>query len=173
LAHQILADVEELFEDPFGPVLPDGVVAGHGGQLGFLMLKNHIGGPHELSQALQQVIDYVKNDVNSDWLELAGYQCDKETKTVRNTMNDRPFNATDAEHFLCKGWIDAKLTLGHYRNARRPQAAKPHCHPSDVECSWLKTIMEAIVLKYAKTCRGLDTPDFCILPGETLDCNAQ
>ena len=39
LAHQILADVEELFEDPFGPVLPDGVVARHGGQLGFLMLK--------------------------------------------------------------------------------------------------------------------------------------
>ena len=36
LAHQILADVEELFEDPFGPVVPDGVVAGHGGQLGFL-----------------------------------------------------------------------------------------------------------------------------------------
>ena len=53
LAHQILADVEELFEDPFGQVVPDGVVAGHGGQLGFLMLKNHIGGPHELSQALQ------------------------------------------------------------------------------------------------------------------------
>ena len=45
LAHQILADVEELFEDPFGLVLPDGVVAGHGGQLGFLMLKNHIVAP--------------------------------------------------------------------------------------------------------------------------------
>ena len=45
LAHQILADVEELFEDPFGPVVPDVVVAGHGGQLGFLMLKNHIGAP--------------------------------------------------------------------------------------------------------------------------------
>ena len=45
LAHQILADVEDLFEDPIGPVVPDGVVAGHGGQLGFLMLKNHIGVP--------------------------------------------------------------------------------------------------------------------------------
>ena len=82
--------------------MPDGVVAGHGGQLGFLQLKNHIGSPHELSQALHQVIDYVKNDVNSEWLELAGYQRDEETKTARNTMNDRPFNATDAEHFLCK-----------------------------------------------------------------------
>ena len=83
MAHHILADVEELFEDPFGPVVPDGVVAGHGDLLGFLLLKNHIGGPHELSQALQQVIDYVKKDVNSDWLELAGYQRNKETKTVR------------------------------------------------------------------------------------------
>ena len=106
LAHQILAGVEEFFEDPFGPVVPDGVVAGHGGHLSFLMLKNHIGGPHELAQALQQVIDYVKNDVNSDWLELARYQRD-----------NHPFNATDAEHFLCKGWVDAKLTLGHYCNA--------------------------------------------------------
>ena len=99
-----------MFEDPLGP---DGVVAGHGGQLGFLMLKNNLGGPHVLSQALQQVIDYVKNDVNSDWLELVGFQRDEE----KNTMNDLPFNATDAEHFLCKGWLDAKLTLGHYRNA--------------------------------------------------------
>ena len=94
MAHQILADVEELFEDPFGPVVPDGVVAGHGGQLGFLTLKNHIGGP-QLSQELQQVIDYVKNDVNSDWLELAGYQRDKETNTFSNKMNYRTFNATD------------------------------------------------------------------------------
>ena len=39
LAHQILADVEELFEDPFGPVVPDGVVADHGVHLGFLMLR--------------------------------------------------------------------------------------------------------------------------------------
>ena len=67
------------------------------------------------------MIDYVKNDVNSDWLEFAGYQRYKETKTVRNTMNDRPFNATNAEHFLCKGWVDAKLTLWHYRNARDPK----------------------------------------------------
>ena len=41
------------------------------------------------------------------------------TKTVRNTMNDRPFNATDAEHFLCKGWVDAKLTLGHLTERKR------------------------------------------------------
>ena len=40
------------FEDPFGPVLPDDVVAGHGGQLGFLMLKNYIGGPHEASTTM-------------------------------------------------------------------------------------------------------------------------
>ena len=141
--------------------------------MGFLMLKNNIGGPHVLSQALQQVIDYyVKNDVNAGWLELAGYQRDKETKRATNKLNGCPFNATDAEDLLCKGWVDAKLTLGHYHNARRPQAAL-HCHPRDVECSWLKTIMEEIVLKYAKMCRGLDPPDFCILPGETLDCNAQ
>ena len=59
----------------------------------------------------------IRDSVNSEWLELAGYQRDEETKTVRNKMNDRPFNAADAEHFLCKGWADAKLTQGHYRNA--------------------------------------------------------
>ena len=85
--------------------------------MGFPLLKYHLGSPPELSQALQQLIDYVKNDVNSDWLELVGYQRDKETETVRNTMNDCPFNATDAEHFLCKEWVDAKLTLGLYHNA--------------------------------------------------------
>ena len=107
-----------LFEEPFGHVVPDGVVAGHRGQLGFLMLKNHIGSPPDLSQALQQENDYVKNDVNSDWLDLAGYQRDKETKTVTNKLNDHPFNATDAEWFHCKGWADAELTLGHYHNAQ-------------------------------------------------------
>ena len=55
------------------------------------------------------MIDYVKNDVNSDWLELAGFQRDKETKTVTNKLNDRPFNATDAEHFLSRDGLMPNL----------------------------------------------------------------
>lgn len=70
LAQQILADVEELFEGPFGEVPPDGMMAGPGGQPGYIMLRKE-GGLTKFSGALNAIIEYMTKDAPLMWLELA------------------------------------------------------------------------------------------------------
>jgi hypothetical protein len=77
---------------------------------------------------LKQIVEYVQTEVSEEHLAIAGYRKD-DKGVVLNCMNGRPFNASDAEHFLCKGSVLAKLTLGHYRNSKYPLSAKPWCHP--------------------------------------------
>jgi hypothetical protein len=181
LAQLILADVEELFVDPFGPVVSDAVIAGPGGGAGHIMFRKG-GGPTSLSDALEAIIEYMTKEAHPIWLQLVGYQKTPQGDVV-NILNGRPFNATDAEHFLCKAWVAAKLTLGHYRNSLRPQSTKPHCHPmmQKVEDEALSKIMENIVIAY-KAClnrtqgesgdvgTALKVPKFCLLPGELPCC---
>lgn len=178
LAQQILADVEELFVDPFGPVVAKNVIAGPGGKAGHVMLRNG-GSVNSFSNALDVIIKYMVDEAHPIWLELAGYKRIRKGVVV-NILNGRPFNATDAEHFLCKAWVAAKLTLGHYRNSLRPNSTKPHCHPmiQEVEDESLSKIMDDIVRAYEECLESnpddsaeqvttvLTAPNFCLLPGE-------
>ena len=59
LAQQILADVEELFEGPFGEVPPDGMMAGPGGQPGYINVEKR-GRPDEVLWCLER--DHLVHD---------------------------------------------------------------------------------------------------------------
>jgi hypothetical protein len=51
---------------------------------------------------------------------------------VTNRVNGRNFNSTDAEHFLCKAWLNAKITFGNYRIIQYPKQCNSFTHPSPV-----------------------------------------
>ena len=79
MAQQILADVEELFVDPFGPVVAKNVIAGPGGKAGHVMLRNG-GSVNSFSNALDVIIKYMIDEAHPIWLELAGYKSMDQTK---------------------------------------------------------------------------------------------
>ena len=83
------------------------------------MIINHINDPTEFPNMHCLMIGF-------EHLEIDGQL------VVVSLTNKRPFNASNAEHFLCKAWIIAKYTMGHYRDTLHPLPWKPHCHPSPI-----------------------------------------
>jgi hypothetical protein len=96
---------------------------------------------------------------------------------VINLVNERPFSETDAEHFLCKGWLIAKLTFGHYRNSKYPLQSKSFTHPSptlhslpDMVIEKTMHVMESTFLSglQSHSIQACQLPEFCRLPGEEV-----
>ena len=179
LAHQVLSDVEEIFDDPFGHVTPESVHAGCGAEQGYVMLKNENGpdAPSNLNEALLLVVRYMQNEATNQDLDVTGYKKTGKEQVVRNKVNDRPFNVTDAEHFLCKLWVISKYTLPAYCISNRSEATKPHCHPVNLRGEenpknpLLSGIMSSIVGTYENEMKDITPPEFCLLPNEVLPSN--
>ena len=171
MAQLIVADVEELFDDPFGKVTSKGIVAGQGGKQGHDMLQK-AGGAKKLEDAINSIIKYVTETATSEQLEIAGYKRDGEGIVV-NLVNGRPFNASDAEHFLCKAWMIGKLTLAHY-NTKFPRPTRPHCHPvkltkdENPECTEVDIVMLGITAAFQAQMKLLKTPNFCLSKRELM-----
>ena len=185
IAQLIVSDLEEIFDFPFGAADSSGVIAGNGGANGYQILCNGVDGLGSLKDALDMVIEHVDKHVPEEHLVIAGYYRDAGTDKVCNIINGRIFDATDAEHFLCKGWVITKLTFGHYRNSKYPRSAKPHCHPerskeigTDPRSVRLANIMNGIISSYEQCCsqkqatihgtKLLRVPQLCLMPGEKL-----
>ena len=162
IAQSTFADQEELFSnDPYGEVIPSGIIAGPAGTDGHTLVKRS-GGPEDLGDCLVAIVVYVNDatKVPEMHLNILGYK--RLDGVVVSVVNLRPFNATDAEHFLCKAWVVAKHTFGHYRDSAYPFFSKAHCHPLRVFCTdegptnqlWLTNAMEEIVVAY-EFCMGL------------------
>ena len=176
MAHQVLSDVEEIFDEPFGKVTAHSVHAGSGAEQGYKMMRNvkETEAPSNLKHALQLIVDYMEKIASKRDLDLTGYyRTAGGGNVVRNKMNGRPFNATDAEHFLCKLWVIAKYTLPAYRISRQPMATKPHCHPVNLRGReyeadpLLNTIMSDIIKEGCPySMNETKPPEFCLLPGE-------
>ncbi len=172
MAQIIVADVEEIFEEPFGEVFAKDVVAGQGGKEGHMMLKNS-GGAKKLVDALADIIKYVNLTLSEEELKVLGYERDKSDRVV-NMVNKRPFNAICAEHTLCKLWMIAKLTLPAYNMSKYPRPTKPHCHSlklpngEDILCDEVKEIMSCIVSAFSCVKVKLGTPSFCLTRMESL-----
>ena len=103
-----------------------------------------------------------------------GYKKSKNGKGVINMVNERPFCASDAEHFLCKVWMIGKLTLAHYSSSKYPRPTNTHCHPvkhiKDVDptCAEVDKVMESIRAAFKTQRSNLKTPNFCLLKGEAI-----
>ena len=174
MAHQVLSDVEEIFDEPFGRVEPQCVHAGSGAEQGFKMLrnKNNDEAPKDLEQALCLIMKYMREVATKNDLEIMGYQRNGDDNIIQNKVNGRPFNATDAEHFLCKLWVVAKYTLPASTITRQPKATKPHCHPVNLRGKLftpdpsLEKIMTGILKGHEKNKDDLEFPHFCLLTDE-------
>jgi hypothetical protein len=95
---------------------------------------------------------------------------------VTNSINGRYFNFTDAEHFLCKAWLNAKITFANYRVIQYPKQCNSSTHPSPVlhrlNNEIIGKIIRELELAYVRckdncsSTKGLQLPFFCRLPGE-------
>ena len=176
LAHQVLSDVEEIFDDPFGKVTPNSVHAGSGAEQGFKMLRNNkdTASPHDLNHALEIIIEHMGEKTTNVNLEMMGYEtwASRSKREVRNKVNGRPFSATDAEHFLCKLWVISKYTLPAYSTAIQPTATKPHCHPINLRGRKnspdpiVSEIMASMLRGNEQSRKEMTAPPFCLLPNE-------
>jgi hypothetical protein len=66
-----------------------------------------------LQDIFQEIVDTVNNEHLFSNKEIIGFR----------------FGYTDAEHFLCKGWVTIKETFHHYRNSKYLNPSEPHLHP--------------------------------------------
>lgn len=135
MAQQVVSDMENIFGNLFGDVRSATVVGGHAGTLGYtcMVWKKKKDCKETFPQMLDKIIDYVQGEnMTDDELLILGYYRDDSNgmePIVRNMVNDLCFSATDAEHWLCKGWIIIKKTFNHYRNSKYPTPLEPHLHP--------------------------------------------
>jgi hypothetical protein len=174
LSQQIVSDVEEIFDFPFGDVVSDGVKPGNGSKQGHDMLLN--GGEIQSSfgSTLSSVVTYIKQNASDEDLAMLGYHRLRRGNKicVVNTVNGRPLNSTDAEHFLCKGWLIAKQTLPRYTVSEKPQASRPNCHPikngkKTVQADDVTVVMKEIITTYESSKRQREIPPrFCLMPSE-------
>jgi hypothetical protein len=130
LAGIVLADLEEIVDEPVGPVRY--VHLGYGGKEGYESI--YVGGDagteekeHTINFVLDAIVAYVNNSVDDAILELLGL-CRISSGTVVYKINLRPYSRVDAEHLLCKLYIVSQIARGTraYNNHR---CARPHCHP--------------------------------------------
>jgi hypothetical protein len=177
LSQQIVSDIEEIFDFPFGEVNSDGVEPGIGSEQGHAMLLNGgdivIRGSRRFSSTLSSVVSYMEQRVSDEDLKILGYRrLMRDKNPIVNAVNGRPFNTTDAEHFLCKGWLIAKQTYPVYANVAKPHFAKPHCHPlkngkKTIQSEDVTVIMKEIITTYESSDRQMEEPPrFCLMASE-------
>ena len=128
IADNVVRDVEEIVDDPFGEVTS--TVFGHGSKTGcgFIFLE----GSHKkitMLQVCEEVKHYMETQVEDDLLGLFGYYKEWDDGSIRQILNGRRFNVVDAEHFICKCYIGSAYSRGT-RTYNSHHLARPHCHPT-------------------------------------------
>ena len=160
IAQAAMLDVEEFYSGLFpAPSLEDAktIVGGPGSEYGFGVVKNS-----ETASTLEMVLVRMLAEMNlqsSEFLACFGAKRNPDETFARWSINGRPLNVYDMEHFLCKvnlfNWaqpppsvqkinsqctfacpfsihqiyIIVAHTFGNHCFSRKPEAAKPHCWP--------------------------------------------
>jgi hypothetical protein len=177
IAHAVVADLEEFVIDPYGTVTPSSVRRGPYSVNGHEMINNGLSSKMDFEECLDSLVHHVHNKTDDDLLRILGYE-KRNDGQVTNRVNGRNFNSTDAEHFLCKAWLNAKITFGNYRVIQYPKQCNSFTHPSPVLHRMNNDIINQIMkeMEHAySNCKnqadnniGLQLPEFCKLPGEKL-----
>ncbi len=122
VASQIIADLEEIYADPFG--VAECVCSGYGGTIGCGVID--FAGETKLSAKLDRLLAAI-HKLNIDELRVLG--CFKnEVGKVCVSHNSRPLGLVDTEHMCCKLYILLVRTRGSRRHTQ-PSPFKAHCHP--------------------------------------------
>jgi len=126
LSQQILADIEELFSDPFGPVITKTLVAGFGAKEGLKTILNEKD-KATMANIFDEYVAMVKK-LPDEMLGILGLKQISKGMVI-NKRNSRPISATDGEHALCKLYLLICHTMGGRCFSKKPNASKPHCWP--------------------------------------------
>jgi hypothetical protein len=186
LAHQIIADLEEIYEDPFGEVTVASIVSSSGGVQGKHLCQLSIEQGMERGATAADPIDVVLHNIigalsidseKGDYFRRAlGCVSDSDGR-VTIALNGRPLNRTDVEHFMCKLYIGVSKTMPGRSNTQCPRPGKqglhPVCFPLGQLPPWqddgLRQIMEtaAAAHQYILEKNWIkETPNIFILLGE-------
>ena len=136
LSHQIISDLEEIIDSPFGIVTADSVVLGHGSKNGWLCIDTTTCGiPCNLTGAsLEKLTNRIEECIRkySDDGKLVnkvlGLRRDSSTG-LSVFLNGRRLNAVDTEHILCKIYLGVVHTIGSRARSRQPRSWLPGMHP--------------------------------------------
>lgn len=189
LAQMILADMGELFEEPFGRCRPEDIVSAFGALacLQFYQNNNKNDLPksakESLAQALAGFVEFMNKNVSKKVLQVFGLFKD-EHGVVRNIYNGVRFDAIYAEHFFCKVYIQWKFMSPNYRKTEKPLASSVYCQPAKkitkkpdlLEHQLLEAFMKGIVISFLSVmqCGSADDkmmvtlPQNLILEGEEI-----
>jgi hypothetical protein len=174
MSHAIIADLEEFVVDPFGPVVPDSVAKGNYSQKGHDMVNRRLNRRVTYVDCLQMIVLYIHTNTPPEHVNVLGFN--KVGEQVNNIVNNRPFNAVDAEHFLCKAWLITKLTFGPSRISKYPRLCNAHTHPSRVlhELSdknvslAMKSVEDAYMRCNSDQSLCMKLPELCKVSGENI-----
>ena len=183
----------EVFDAPFGKCLPEHLKGGYGSkqchvyfQNNQLYLNSKNGQKKQkkdpFALALADIIAFVcdEDKCSEGVLAVLGYE--RREKRVVCSLNGRPFDATDAEHFMCKLYFQVKFTLNSYRKSFQPAASRVYCWPQKFHDSKLKVNVELkqAMLKAVATFQRLSErhsgpeefllslPDILVIPNEMV-----
>ena len=184
MAQQVVADVDEIFDDVFGYPSAEGIVHGYGAQVGHGIIARATGNP-TMKEGLDGIVQIVQccSRTPPEYLDMLGLERISNGGGVVHKLNGRPFNPTDAEEVKCRVYTVTKMTYRAYSNSPRPRLAKPFCHPirlhefdatNPVLDMHTLTVMNGIVDNMLKCtnqktpmeCAQIIIPECCLRPGE-------
>jgi hypothetical protein len=188
LAHQVIADLEEIFIDPFGAVSPESVMYGHGAKQGWFVcfgVKHAVAvrGEENAANRSGELLTWIKDRLTNSnrqsdlYKKMMCLRWDDFEKQPTIAINGRPLCETDIEHFLCKIYVGASKTISSRSTSKMPLSSKAGHHPiklnGNTRLPWdddfVKTIMCECVKAYGDALHeGVikRTPDCFLIPGE-------
>jgi hypothetical protein len=172
MAHVSISDMEEFVVDPFGTVHTLSVPEGKYSREGLDMVNRALKTRLTYVECLDRIVLYINANTPMEHLRVLGY--DKVDNVVLNVVNKRPFSGVDAEHFLCKAWIIARLTFGNSQLSSYPNQCSAHTHPSrvlhEMADDEISNHMQGIERAYTSCMEGdvatIILPELCKLSGE-------
>jgi hypothetical protein len=184
LAHQIMADLEEVYSCPFGMVTLASIVSSSGGLQGMrvcqLSMKQSLSEVTPQPDTIKVVLHNVLNLLNGSSAKCECYRralgCTlNEDGKVVVALNERPLNEIDVEHFMCKLYTGISKTMPGRSNTEYPLQSKQGMHPifnpdTDTALPWeddfLRQILEGVVSAHETIIRNgwiTTTPEIFLL----------
>jgi hypothetical protein len=179
IAHQVIADLEEIYDEPFGYPCSTSVRIGYGGKQGIAVCRdifadhfnrkkennnanpshNKMATEKKTNDLLQCVVSelcmYVKNkdELSSSFATLLGCKFRDDGQLIV-ALNERPVCSVDAEHFMCKLYITLSKTMSVRSSSKRPSCHKKGLHPIRhyrSRCYWDDENVRPIMLDIVET----------------------
>ena len=129
LCQKILFDVDGIFEEPFGTVDANLVVAGAGSKNGLQYLRNGGFKYKGDGDGFAKIVEYYhSNAVSVQDLQCQGFERRDDGK-VYSVVTGRIFDGMYAEHPACELAKEIHHTFSNYTISKKTQSDKDSCHP--------------------------------------------